>query len=358
MRLAEIANRLGCELRGDGNVEIRGVAPIEEAEPGTLTFVANPRYRGFLQSTRASAVILSSAEPEVALSSLRAGDPYLAFAAAIELFYVPPPMASGIHPTAVIAASARLGSGAAVGPFCVIGDEVAIGDGARLDAHVVIYPQTRIGNDFRAYAHVVVRERVSIGDRVTLHSGCVIGGDGFGYVLGPDGRARKIVQAGSVTIGDDVEIGANTTIDRAAVGATVIERGAKLDNLVMVAHGCRIGEGSALAAQVGLSGSTRVGRFVRIGGQAGAAGHLSIGDGAQVAAQSGVPNDVPAGTTVGGYPAVEMSLWRRMSAASARLPELFRRVRKLEHTLSAGAPPDTPSAGTPRGGRRRKSASP
>lgn len=358
MRLAQIAERIGCELRGDGNIEIHGVAPIEEAEPGTLTFVANPRYRAYLQNTRASAVIVSASEPETTLPSLRAADPYLAFAAAIELFYTPPPADTGIHPTAIIARSARLGRDAAVGPYCVISDEVVIGDGARLDAHVVIYPQARIGESFRAYAHVVVRERVSIGDRVTLHSGCVIGGDGFGYVLGPDGRARKIVQAGSVTIGDEVEIGANTTVDRAAVGATVIERGAKLDNLVMVAHGCSIGEGSALAAQVGLSGSTRVGRFVRIGGQAGAAGHLTIGDGAQVAAQSGVPNDVPAGTTVGGYPAVEIHLWRRMSAACARLPELFRRVRHLEHALGGGGPrPAAPSP--PRSVRRRgKSTSP
>ncbi len=353
MRLAEIADRLGCELRGDGDVEIRGVAPIEDAGPGTLTFVANPRYRAFLNTTRASAVILSRSEPESALPSLRADDPYLTFANAIEIFYTPPPMVSGIHATAVIAASARLGRGAAVGPYCVIGDDVVIGDDARLDAQVVIYPQTRIGAGFRAYAHVVVRERVSIGNRVTLHSGCVIGGDGFGYVLGADGRARKIVQAGSVTIGDDVEIGANTTVDRAAVGATVIERGAKLDNLVMIAHGCTIGEGSALAAQVGLSGSTRVGRFVRIGGQAGSAGHLSIGDGAQVAAQSGVPNDVPAGTTVGGYPAVEMRLWRRMSAASARLPELLRRVRHLEQALNAAEPPPAPPRRP-----RRKSTSP
>jgi UDP-3-O-[3-hydroxymyristoyl] glucosamine N-acyltransferase len=190
-----------------------------------------------------------------------------------------------------------------------------------------------IGNDFRAHARVTVRERVRIGHRVILQSGCVIGGDGFGYVIGADGTARKIIQGGTVVLEDDVEIGANSTIDRAAVGATVVRRGAKLDNLVMVAHGCSIGEGSALAAQVGLSGSTRVGRFVRIGGQVGAAGHLSIGDGAQIAAQSGIPNDVPAGSIVGGYPAVEIHTWRRVSAAVLRLPELLRRVRRIEGRL-------------------------
>jgi UDP-3-O-[3-hydroxymyristoyl] glucosamine N-acyltransferase len=333
MKLAEIAQRLGCELRGDGTVEIHALAPIEDATPGTLTFVANPRYRPHLQTTRASAVIVATTAGEVPLPSLRATDPYLAFSKAIELFFVAPPLSAGIHPTAVIAPSATLGRDACIGPFCVIGDGVVIGDGARLDPHVVIYPEVRIGDGFRAYAHVTVRERVTVGHRVILQSGCVIGGDGFGYVMGAEGVARKLLQAGTVVIEDDVEIGANSTVDRATVGATIIRRGAKVDNLVMIAHGCSIGEGSALAAQVGLSGSTRVGRFVRIGGQAGAAGHLTIGDGAQIAAQSGVPNDVPSGTIVGGYPAVEIHTWRRVSAALSRLPELLRRVRRLETAL-------------------------
>jgi UDP-3-O-[3-hydroxymyristoyl] glucosamine N-acyltransferase len=346
MKLAEIAERLGCELRGDGTVEIHGLAPIDEATPGTLTFVANPRYREHLPTTRAAAVIVATNEAEVPLPSLRTADPYLAFSKAIDLFYVAPKLPAGIHPTAVIAPSATLGRDACVGPFCVIGDDVVIGDGARLDPHVVIYPEVRIGSGFRAYAQVTIRERVSIGDRVILQSGCVIGGDGFGYVMGADGRAHKITQAGTVVIEDDVEIGANTTVDRASVGATIIRRGAKVDNLVMIAHGCSIGEGSALAAQVGLSGSTRVGRFVRIGGQVGAAGHLSIGDGAQIAAQSGVPNDVPAGGIVGGYPAVEIHAWRRVSAAVLRLPELLRRVRRIEASLGLrkDSPKDSPES--------------
>jgi len=330
MKLADIAARLDCELRGDGNLDIAGLAPIEDAAPGSLTFFANPRYRNYLVTTRASAVIVATAEGELPLPTLRTADPYLAFARAVELFYVPPPLPAGIHPTAVIAASAQIAEDACIGPGCVIGDGVRLGRRGRLDAHVVLYPEVQIGDDFRAFAQVTVRERVSIGNRVTLQSGCVIGGDGFGYVIGADGTARKIVQGGTVVLEDDVEIGANSTIDRAAVGATRIRRGAKLDNLVMVAHGCTVGEGSALAAQVGLSGSTRVGRFVRLGGQVGAAGHLTIGDGAQVAAQSGVPNDVAPGAVVGGYPAVEMHVWRRISAALPRLPELFRRVRRLE----------------------------
>ncbi|MFN8627632.1 MAG: UDP-3-O-(3-hydroxymyristoyl)glucosamine N-acyltransferase [Candidatus Binatia bacterium] len=338
MKLAEIAERIGCELQGDGTIDIRAVAPIEEAEAGTLTFVANPRYRPYLHTTRASAVIVGATEDALALASLRAADPYLAFAKAVELFYVPPPLQSGIHPSAVVAPSARIGRDASIGPYCVIGENVVIGADARLDAHVVVYPEARIGDAFRAYAHVVVRERVTIGNRVILHSGCVIGGDGFGYVLDSSGQLRRITQAGSVILHDDVEIGANTTIDRAAVGATVVHRGAKLDNLVMVAHGCSIGESSALAAQVGLSGSTQVGRFVRMGGQAGVAGHLRIGDGAQLAAKAGVSNDVAPGEAVAGYPAVEIHLWRRSTAALRHLAELFRRVRQIEKSLSASDP--------------------
>lgn len=334
MKLAEIATRLGCELRGDGEIEVGRLMPIEEAGPGDLTFIANPRYRPWLKTTRASAAIVAYSEDDVDLPTLRCHDRYLTFSQAIDLFYMPPPRIKGIHPTAVIAESAEIGADADVGPYSVIGEGVRIGARAHIDAHVVIYPEACIGDDFRAFAHAVVRERVQIGDRVVLQSGCVIGGDGFGYVLGNDGSIRKITQSGTVILEDDVEVGANTTIDRAAIGATMVRRAAKLDNLVMVAHGCVIGEGSAIAAQSGLAGSTKLGRYVRLGGQVGTAGHLTVGDGVQVAAQSGVPNDVEAGKTIGGYPASEISQWRRQIAATARLPELLKRVRRLEEALA------------------------
>lgn len=337
MRLSELAARLGCELHGDGEVEIRRVAPIESAGSGDLTFVANPRYLKFLAGCRAAAVILAPDAPATPLPSLRAADPYLAFSRAVELFHVPLAWPSGIHPTAQIAASAHLGTDAAVGPFAVIGERVHIGAGARIAAHVVVYDDVTIGERFTAHAHVTVRERVRIGDDVVLHAGAVIGSDGFGYAPS-EGGIRRLLQGGDVVLEDEVEVGANTTVDRAMVGSTVLRRGVKLDNLVMVAHGCDIGAHSMLAAQVGLSGSTRIGQWVRMGGQVGCAGHLTVGDGAQIAAQSGVNNSVPAGATVGGTPAIEMSLWRRAMVATARLPELFRRVRRLERRLGVEVP--------------------
>jgi UDP-3-O-[3-hydroxymyristoyl] glucosamine N-acyltransferase len=339
MKLAEIAARLDCELVGDGDTEIHGLAPIEDAAPGMLTFLANPRYRSHLATTRASAVILARSETPAAIATLLAADPYFAFARAIDLFYVPAPLADGIHPSAVIAASATIGPDARIGPHCVVGDKVVLGARACLDANVVLYPEVVVGDDFRAQANVVVRERVRIGSRVILQPGCVIGGDGFGYAPGPDGRIHKITQGGTVVLEDDVEIGANATIDRAAIGETRLGRGAKIDNLVQVAHGCTVGPGSMLAAQVGLSGSTRLGRFVRMGGQSATAGHLSIGDGATIAARSGITNDVAAGATMGGFPQQPLEAFRRTLASLPRLPEILRRLRRIEKQLGSDREP-------------------
>lgn len=339
MKLQALAQALGCVLDGDGDVDIDGVAAIDDARSGTITFLADPKLARHLQTTRASAIVVGVDAPAVALPALRTPDPYAAFVSAVALFHPTAPPAPGIHPSAVVAASARVGARATIGPHCVVGEGVVIGADAALLARVTVYADVRIGDGFTAHAGVTIREGVRIGDRVTVHAGAVIGSDGFGYLPGPDG-ARKIPQVGTVVIEDDVEIGANTTIDRAALGATVIGRGAKLDNLVMVAHNCRIGPYSMLSAQVGLAGSTTVGAGVLMGGQVGLAGHLTVGDGAQIAAQAGVHSDVPAGGAVGGTPAVPVRKWHRMAGVVYRLPELFRRVRRLERRLGLDEPAD------------------
>jgi UDP-3-O-[3-hydroxymyristoyl] glucosamine N-acyltransferase len=329
MKLADIARALGCELRGDGGVEIQGAAALEEAGPGTLTFLADPRLATKLATTRASAVVLTPDAPEITQPSLRAPNPYLAFVQALELLHPPPRPVAGVHPTAVIAASATIGPGAAIGPYVVVGERVRLGRAAVLHPRVTIYEDAQIGDAFVAHAGAVVRERVVIGDRVVLHAGAVVGSDGFGYLPLPEGN-RKIPQVGTVLLEDDVEVGANATVDRGALGPTVVGRGTKIDNLVMVGHGCRIGPGCLLAGQVGLAGSTTLGARVMMGGQAGAAGHLTIGAGAQIGAQTGIHRDIPAGAVYGGYPAMEARRWRRVTMAFPRLPELFRRVRRLE----------------------------
>src|SRR5262245_2397251 len=338
MTLTELARALGCELRGDGDVEIVDVASVEDAPPGTLTFLADRRLSAKLVGCLAAAVILPPDAPDVAMPSLRAAHPYVAFVAAVELLHPPPPRPpAAVHTTAVIASTARLGPGAWVGPHVVVGEGVTIGRDATLHARATIYDRVSIGNAFTAHAGVVVREGVRIGDRVVVHAGAVVGSDGFGYLPLPDGN-RKIPQIGTVVLEDDVEIGANATIDRATLGATVVGRGTKIDNLVHVGHGCRIGPDCLLAAQVGLAGSTTLGTRVMLGGQVGAAGHHTIGDGAQIAAQSGVRGDVPAHAVYAGYPAIDVRRWRRAVSSLPQLPELLRRLRRVERKL--GLEPD------------------
>lgn len=333
MKLREIAEKLGCELVGDGEIEILRVAGIDDAGQGDLTFVANPKYISRIKRTRASAIILGRDHPEAPIPSLRTDNPYLAFARAIELFYAPPAQPRGIHPTALISPRARIGSNPSIGAYAVIGDDAAIGDNVTIYPHVVIYPGAVIGNDCLFHAGVIIREFVRIGHRVIVQNGAVIGGDGFGFAKKEDGSYHKIVQSGTVIIEDDVEIGANTTIDRATVGATVIKRGAKIDNLVQIGHGCRVGENSLLAAQVGLAGSTTVGRSCMLAGQVGAAGHLTIGDNVVATAQTGIPSSVDSNMVVSGYPAMDNLTWRKISAALPRLPELIKKVRALEAEL-------------------------
>ena len=331
MKLAQIASALGARLEnGPPDLEITGVAGIKEAGRGQITFVANPKYAGAARTTKASAVIVSDEFPAISTALLRSKNPYLTFARALEMFCRPPRYEPGVHPTAVIHPSATIGKSAHVGPYAVIDQDVTIGRNAVLLAHVVIYRGVRIGNDFFAHAHAVVREGCQLGNRVLLQNGVVIGADGFGFAKDDSGHWYKITQPEPVVIEDDVEIQANSCVDRASVDKTRIGRGTKIDNLVQVGHGSRIGEHSLLASQVGLAGSTDVGNHVILTGQVGVVGHCKIGDGAIVTPQSGVAGDIEAGAIVSGAPAVDHKLWLKYSAVLPRLPEIARTVRKAK----------------------------
>jgi UDP-3-O-[3-hydroxymyristoyl] glucosamine N-acyltransferase len=328
MKLSDIAAKIGARLEG-GDLDIESVAGIEEARAGQLTFIANPKYAPLAKTTKASAVIVDEKFPAMQRSTLRSKNPYLAFAHALQLFYQPPQYEPGIHPTAVIHSSAKIGRNASVGPYCVVGESVTVGDDCTLVAHVVVYHGVTIGNNFFAHAHAVMREYCKIGNNVILQNGVVIGADGFGFAKDEHGRWQKIVQSGHVVIGDDVEIQAQACIDRAAVGVTQIDRGAKIDNFVQVGHGSSVGEDSLLCAQVGLAGSTEVGKNVILAGQVGVAGHCRIGDGAIMTAQSGVSHDVEAGAMVSGSPAIDNKQWLRAVTLFNKLPELAKRLRKV-----------------------------
>lgn len=328
MKLAQIAAALNARLEnGSPDVEITGIAGIKDAVPGQLTFVANPKYAGAARTTRASAVIVTEEFPAVSAALLRCKNPYLAFARALELFCQPPRYEPGVHSTAVVDPSARIGEGAHIGPYVVIDQGVEIGRDAVLLAHVVIYRDAKIGDHFFAHAHAVVREGCRLGNRVLLQNGAIVGADGFGFAKDDSAHWYKIMQPEPVVIEDDVEIQANSCIDRASVEKTRIGRGTKIDNLVQVGHGSRIGEHSLLASQVGLAGSTDVGNHVILTGQVGVVGHCKIGDGAIVTPQSGVAGDVEAGAIVSGAPAVDHKLWLKYSALLSRLPDIARAVR-------------------------------
>lgn len=334
MKLADIASALGARLEGDGSLEISGVAGIEEASSGHITFVANPKYAAAARTTRASAVIVDEKFPAIEAATLRSKNTYLAFARAIELFYKPPAYAPGVHPTAVVHPSAKVGANASIGAYVVVDQDVEIGEHCVLLSHVVIYRGARIGDNFFAHAHAVVREHCVLGDNVVLQNGVIIGADGFGFAKNEQGQWHKIVQSGPAVLEDDVEVQANACIDRASIGETRIKSGARIDNLVQVGHGCTVGENTMLCSQVGLAGSTEVGNNVILAGQVGVAGHCKIGDGAIATAQSGIPNDVEAGHVVSGYPAIDNRQWLRTVAAYNKLPEIARAVRALEKAIA------------------------
>ncbi|MBI5471126.1 MAG: UDP-3-O-(3-hydroxymyristoyl)glucosamine N-acyltransferase [Ignavibacteriae bacterium] len=338
MKLRDVAALLNGEVEGDGELEIVRVAKIEEAGGGDISFLANPKYQKYLESTRASAVIVAnnlqvSAGHKLAL--LRVNDPYVSFLKILQHFNPPvDPLPVGIHPTAVIAASAVLGENVRVGAHVVVGERVRIGDGAMVSHNVVLGDDVAVGENSLLYPNITVYNGCRIGARVIIHAGTTIGSDGFGFAPKPDGTYEKIPQLGIVVIEDDVEIGANCTIDRATLGETRIKRGAKLDNLIQVAHNVVIGENTVSAAQAGISGSTKIGKNCMIGGQVGFTGHLEIADGTKIGAQSGVHRSIDQpNTTIFGYPAFPQRQAFRIQGAIAQLPDLLQTVRELQKRI-------------------------
>lgn len=359
--LGEIATRLGGRVHGDAGRVIAGIQPLDRAGPDDLSFIAHPRYRSAAGTSRAAALIVGSSDRVSGRNLIVVDNPYAALASVMGLFFESVPPEPGISPQAVLGEDARCGPDVSIGPFAVVGRRCRVGDRTVIMPHVVLGDDVRIGADSVLHAGVVVYARSVLGERVIVHAGSVLGSDGFGYAE-TDGSRAKIPQVGNVIIEDDVEIGACTTIDRATFGSTVVGRGTKVDNLVQIAHNVVIGEGSILVAQAGIAGSTTLGSRVILAGQSGAAGHLKLGERTVVGAKSAVLQDLPPGSFVIGHPAVNHREWKKERAAARRLPELLRRVARLEKAVGewrerAGKVP----AGTvSRGGNRtrtgRKSA--
>jgi UDP-3-O-[3-hydroxymyristoyl] glucosamine N-acyltransferase len=333
MLLKDLAEQLSCRLEGDGSVEIQRLAGLEQAGPGDLTFFANPKYTGALRRTRAAAVILGESAPSVACAMLRAKDPYLAFVNALSFFVVSPQPASGVDQFSRVAPDATLGRDVSIGPFVSVGRGACIGDRTVIYPNVSIGDRTVIGDDCVIHSQVAIRERIVLGNRVIVQNGAVIGGDGYGFVRRADGTHQKIPQTSVVVVEDDVEIGANTTIDRPAIGETRIQAGAKIDNLVQIGHGVNVGRNALLAAQVGIAGSTSIGEGVILGGQVGVAGHVTVGKNAAAVGQSGITNSIPDGAFVSGYPAIDNREWLKSSAIFRKLPAIRKKVAELEQRV-------------------------
>ena len=336
MKLADLARALGLEVSGADSeaVEITGLAALGDATGADLSYLGESRLAAQLEGTRAGAVICTAADAERSpVPCLVSSEPGPDFARASRLVRPRARIAEGIHSTAVVAASARLAGSVRIGPYVVIGERVELGDDVELHAHATVYEDVRIGAGTVVYAGCVLREGTVVGARCILQPNVVLGSDGFGFARRKDGAYEKIEQTGIVVVGDDVEIGASTTVDRATFGQTSIAAGCKLDNLVQVGHNSTVEENTVLCAQVGLAGSSRIGRGVTLAGQVGVAGHLEIGDGAIATAQTGIPNSVAAGALVSGYPAIDNRSWLKSSAVFKQLPELQKRVRALEKQL-------------------------
>ena len=335
MKLSELASLTGATIEsGSDHIEITGAAGLDDAGPSDVSFLANPRYTGKVQTTQAAAVYLAEgAATDRAMAVLRAKDPYLAYTRALRLFHPDPTFAAMVHESAIIDASSTVAGTARVGAGVVIGPSCKIGDGVDIYPNVTIYENVVVGRNSIIHSGVAIRERTQIGERVIIHNNVVVGCDGFGYAKDEERHWLKIPQTGRVVIEDDVEIGAGTTIDRASVGESRIGRGTKIDNLVQIGHSCTIGEDSLLCAQVGLAGSSHIGNRVILAGQAGVAGHLTLGDDVVITAKSATSHDVPAGKVISGIPAFDNKDWLRSTAAFRRLGEMPRKLRELEKKL-------------------------
>lgn len=332
--LKDLAGRLEIDAP-EVDLEITGVATIEDAGPTDMTFLANDAYVQALQDSKAGAVLVETGyEGEAPMPMLRSARPRLAFARLLEMFHPVEHRSATVHPSAIVPDSCSIGTDVAIGAYAVLGENVRVGDRTRIHAHAVIYDDAVLGADCEVHSHAVVREAVIVGDRVALQNGAIIGADGFGFEPDESGNFVKVPQVGSVRIGDDVDIQANACVDRSAVGATRIGNGTKIDNLTQVAHGCTVGENSVLCGQVGLAGSTHVGNRVMLGGQVGSAGHIRFHDDSQVAAQSGVMQDCESGKSYGGTPAMELKDALRSALYLPRLPEMARQIKKNTRALA------------------------
>lgn len=334
LTVADIATHIGGTLQGDDSVELTGFAGAEQAKAGDLTFAENAAYFEAAVASPAAAIIVDGDFQTDAKPLIRVPNARLGCARAVALFFPEPSFEVGIHPSAVVAPSARVASSAHIGPHCTIGANVEIGPHTVIQAGCFVGQDSRLGEGVHLFPNVTIYHGTHLGNRVRIHSGTVIGSDGFGYVI-DQGTHFKIPQVGHVIIGDDVEIGSNVTVDRGAFGPTVIGRGTKIDNLIQLGHNVRIGEHCLLVSQVGIAGSTEIGNYVTIAGQVGVAGHLQIGNKVVIAAQSGVMHDIPDGTSMLGTPAREMREMKKIYLAEQRLPELMKRVRALEKSAEA-----------------------